>query len=277
MTISIFERPPKRPPIPPLTPPPRLAGVARRPAPLRTPEPAAAVPEPPCEELTDLILRNLASERDEDRRRMTRYVLAAAVFHAFLLLVTFPQLPQAPRELTAKPAKVYVVRQVRFKQLPPRQQQIVPKKKARKIPIPDPTPDDPEPIVVEDLAVPEVDIIADDLVFGIPEAPPIGPGAGGTGKVWEVGGEIAPPRNIFKPRPIYTEEARIARVQGIVILMAIIDREGNVTEVETLKDLPMGLTEEATKAVLTWKYEPATRRGVPVAVRMHLSVNFSIQ
>ena len=86
---------------------------------------------------------------------------------------------------------------------------------------------------------------------------------------------VSPPRPIHKVPPQYTPTARAARVQGVVVLMTTIDENGDVVTVEPLKGLPMGLTEEAVKAVRQWKYEPATdAEGRPVEVRLNLTVTF---
>jgi TonB family protein len=83
----------------------------------------------------------------------------------------------------------------------------------------------------------------------------------------------------IEPRaePVYTELARKARVQGIVIIEAIIDRNGNVTDARVLKPLPMGLDQQALDAVRKWKFKPGTLNGQPVPVIYNLTVNFRLQ
>jgi protein TonB len=101
---------------------------------------------------------------------------------------------------------------------------------------------------------------------------------GGTGAgPLRVGGDVKPPQVIFRVEPPYTEPARRSRVQGVVILEAIIDREGNVTDVRVLKPLPDGLDEAARQAVLQWKFKPGTKNGEPVPVIFSLTVNFRLQ
>ncbi len=93
----------------------------------------------------------------------------------------------------------------------------------------------------------------------------------------KVGGGVLPPVKIFAPQPLYTEEARLGRVQGVVILEAIIDEDGNVREVKVLKGLPMGLTESAADTARQWRFKPATLDGRPVPVYFNLTVRFSLQ
>ena len=92
--------------------------------------------------------------------------------------------------------------------------------------------------------------------------------------VLRVGGEVSKPERLTGMDPKYTEAARRARIQGVVILEAIIDREGRVGSTRVLKGLPMGLDQEAIDAVNQWTFKPATRGGEPVAVYFTLIVEF---
>lgn len=96
------------------------------------------------------------------------------------------------------------------------------------------------------------------------------------GPPYRVGGEVTRPEIIFQTKPVYTEIARRSRVTGTVIVEAIIDEHGDVKDVRVLKGLPMGLSEAAVEAIKAWKFKPATREGVPVAVYYVLTVNFQV-
>lgn len=213
-----------------------------------------------------------ALEEREDNKIMKWALGVAIIGHVILLIINLPTIAEpAPVEQPKK--KIYVVQQVRFQPPPPKQQQEIPKPKSKKVPIPDPTPDEPEPIRLEE-PEPEIDMPPlDDVVFGIPDAPPVAEPEGPI----HVGGDVQKPEKIFDPQPAYTEIARKARIQGVVIVQAIIDKQGAVTNVKVLKGLPMGLSEQAVDAIKKWKFSPATLNGKPVDVYYNLTVNFRLQ
>ena len=212
-----------------------------------------------------------ALEEEEDKKTMRIAIVLAIVFHIVFFLIKVPEMVAEAQE--AKKPKVYVVQQVRFKPPPPKQQREIPKARAKKVPIPDPTPDEPEPIRLPEEIEPEIDIPDTDIIFGIPEGPPPAEPEGPI----RVGGDVQPPVKVSAPSPQYTEIARKARIQGVVIVEAIIDKEGSVTNVKVLKGLPMGLDTAAADAVKKWKFQPATLNGKPVAVIYNLTVNFRLQ
>ncbi len=212
-----------------------------------------------------------------EERSALRTALAIALgFHVALFLVHMPNWMSAP-DWTPPERPIYSVKPVRFQPPPPTQQRQIPRRKEprRVIPIPDPTPQEPEPLRVEDIDLPEVEIADLDLVLGVPAAPPA-PGGPGSGPL-QVGGDVTPPVKVFAPLPPYTEEARQARLQGVVILEAVIDALGNVDDVKVLKGLDKGLSESAVLTAQQWKFKPATREGAPVPVFYNLTIRFSLQ
>lgn len=217
-------------------------------------------------------LDTFAEEYEQDSKTLRIAFVAALIFHLGLLIVNLPELTKAaPPEPEKK--KVYVVQQVRFKPPPPQKQQEIPKPKAKKVPIPDPTPDEPEPIRTPEEIEPTVDLPETDIVFDIPEGPPPSEPEGPI----HVGGDVQAPVKKYAPPPSYTEIARKARVQGVVIVQAIVDKQGQVQQVKVLKGLPMGLDKAAVDAVNNWTFEPATLNGKPVDVYYNLTVNFTLQ
>jgi protein TonB len=92
-----------------------------------------------------------------------------------------------------------------------------------------------------------------------------------------VGGDVKAPLVIHRVEPAYTDLARKAKITGVVIVEAVIDRDGNVDKVRVLKNLSMGLGEAAEGAVRQWKFKPGTLNGEPVDVIFNLTVNFTLQ
>jgi periplasmic protein TonB len=83
------------------------------------------------------------------------------------------------------------------------------------------------------------------------------------------------PRLLFAPPVVYSPIAKQARIQGTVILDAIIDEQGNVTQVHVVSG-PALLLSSALKAVSERKYEPTILDGVPVSIRFNVTVNFKL-
>lgn len=93
------------------------------------------------------------------------------------------------------------------------------------------------------------------------------------GEPLRVGGPVTAPTIVERVEVVYPKQAREARVQGVVIVEALIDRDGSVKKVRVLKSLPMGLDDATVKAVKQWKFKPATLEGKPVDAFYTLSVS----
>ena len=92
-----------------------------------------------------------------------------------------------------------------------------------------------------------------------------------------VGGDVKAPVVIHRVDPVYPEQARKARISGIVILEAIIDETGRVTKATVLKPLPFGLDQAALDAVKQWEFRPGTLNGTAVPVIFNMTVNFKLE
>ena len=91
-----------------------------------------------------------------------------------------------------------------------------------------------------------------------------------------VGGNIRPPVKLVDVKPAYPAEAQSGRVQGVVIIEAVIDTAGNVTQARVLRSIPL-LDQAAIDAVTQWKFSATELDGAPVGVIMTVTVNFSMR
>ena len=88
--------------------------------------------------------------------------------------------------------------------------------------------------------------------------------------------DIKPPRLIKEVAPVYPQIARQARVEGMVILEAKTDEQGNVIGVRVLRSIPL-LEQAAIEAVKQWKYEPLVIDGKPRKVLFTVTVRFMLK
>ena len=80
---------------------------------------------------------------------------------------------------------------------------------------------------------------------------------------------------LTKVQPQYPDDAKQARIQGQVILQAVIDKNGDVEQLTLLSGHPM-LAAAALEAVKQWKYKPYLLNGQPVKVETQIVVNFQL-
>jgi protein TonB len=114
--------------------------------------------------------------------------------------------------------------------------------------------------------------------------PSLNPDASG---IYVVGDGVTPPKVLSQPPPKFSEIARQQKISGIVTLSLIVDKEGNPVNVHVIKSIAdtvgvsqreaaLTLDQAAVDAVRQYKFSPATKNGVPVAVYLNVNVNFEI-
>ena len=89
-------------------------------------------------------------------------------------------------------------------------------------------------------------------------------------------GATSAPVVISRVPPEYTEEARVAKWQGTVVMQLTIDENGVPREIKIVRSLGMGLDQKAIEAVQQWRFQPGLKDGKPVPVSANLEVNFRL-
>ena len=90
-------------------------------------------------------------------------------------------------------------------------------------------------------------------------------------------GEITTPKLVSKVTPVFPEQARKARIDGVVVLECTIGADGVVQKIRPVRSEPMGMTEAASEAVRQWRYEPAhNAAGKAVPVVMTVTISFRL-
>lgn len=108
-----------------------------------------------------------------------------------------------------------------------------------------------------------------------------GGGAGGGGggdysRIFRNSEVTSKAKLLSKPEPQYTEDARKNQITGTVVLKVVFASSGQVTNIQTIKGLPNGLTEKAIAAARQIRFEPATKDGHKVSMWMQLEYNFNL-
>ena len=120
-----------------------------------------------------------------------------------------------------------------------------------------------------DLGVAGKNGIGDGCCQGIGDSGEGAPGVSG-------GAKITPPELIYKVEPEFSEEARKAKYQGVVVLVIDVDATGRVRNPRILQRLGLGLDERAIEAVSRWRFRPGLRNGKPVDTQAVVQVTFQL-
>jgi protein TonB len=112
---------------------------------------------------------------------------------------------------------------------------------------------------------------------GVGSSPGSGFGETPGGNVFRAGfAGVTEPRVIYDPDPEYTDEARNARFEGVVLLALLVDANGHTSNIRVQRSLGMGLDQKAVQTVSKWRFQPATLNGHAVAVLINVEVSFKL-
>jgi len=90
-----------------------------------------------------------------------------------------------------------------------------------------------------------------------------------------IASRVAEANLIHDVAPQYPSEAGRARIEGAVVLMAVIGTDGSVKDVRVESGLPI-LAQAAMDAVRQWRYKPYLIDGEPVEVDSRITINFTL-
>jgi TonB family protein len=87
---------------------------------------------------------------------------------------------------------------------------------------------------------------------------------------------VAAPRVLYKVDPNYTQDARIAKIAGTVVVGLEVQADGKAHNLQVMRSLDAGLDQNALDAISHWRFQPGTKNGLPVTVRATIEMNFRL-
>ena len=95
------------------------------------------------------------------------------------------------------------------------------------------------------------------------------------GQAIRVGSNVQATKLIHRVEPVYPDEAKSARIQGVVLLQVQVDEQGLVSDVKIFRGHPL-LEQAAMEAVRQWRYSPTYLNGVAVPIVATVTVTFTL-
>jgi protein TonB len=194
------------------------------------------------------------------RRLIIRALVAALALHATVLIARMPDWGDDPVRVDAPPEQQMKVQFLKPPPPPPKTPPKPPEPVKKKVPRPDPTPDEPEPI--KEPPPPPTPPVE--------TAPPTPMPAQDMGPVRVSPGQG--PGLIKKVEPQYPPIARTARLEGQVVVDAIIRKDGTVSDVKVLRSSNKMFEQACIDAVRQWRFTPGSQDVI-----LTVSVNFTLK
>jgi TonB family protein len=91
-----------------------------------------------------------------------------------------------------------------------------------------------------------------------------------------IGGDVKSARLLFSPPPTYPTLAKTQRIQGAVLVDALVDTSGRISSMKVVSGPPL-LHQAAMDSLRQWKYQPATLDGKAVPMHLTVTIQFHLQ
>jgi len=88
---------------------------------------------------------------------------------------------------------------------------------------------------------------------------------------------VSSPSVVYKSPPSYTPEAKQAKIQGGVVIEAVVTAQGRAEDIQVVRSLDAGLDANAVASVGQWLFKPGMKDGQPVDVAVTIEINFKLQ
>jgi TonB family protein len=88
--------------------------------------------------------------------------------------------------------------------------------------------------------------------------------------------DIVQPQIIRQPMPRYSMEARMFRIEGIILISCVVDKNGKPRDLQIISPLGMGLDESAIDEMSHWQFLPGRFNGQPIEIMINVEVCFRI-
>ena len=92
----------------------------------------------------------------------------------------------------------------------------------------------------------------------------------------EVKAALTPVEILYKPKPVYTDEARRLHVEGEVLMEVTFSANGRLQDMHIVRGLGHGLDEAAQRAAAQIKFRPAKRDGQPLDSTAYVHIVFEL-
>jgi TonB family protein len=94
--------------------------------------------------------------------------------------------------------------------------------------------------------------------------------------VYEPGADVSRPKLVHYVEPSFSTKPDEAFVEGTVTISVIVNPQGQPTDLQVIKGLNAGQDHSAMEAVKQWRFQPGTKGGKPVSVKVSVQVAFHL-